>query len=139
MTPELLTLAASVVALPGWRWVPGMLLTTGGRGCQATVYADGGILLDLGDGSEVTNELGDGGRRLTRPEESERDDPADAPLPDLTDAATGGCMLAMLGPCSVSSVPGSIKLSASDIQVLYASTLAEACASLALARGRWAT
>lgn len=143
MTPDLLTLAAFVVALPGWRWMPGMLADDSDRIHDAIQMLDGRWHLHMTSGVTITNARNehDGWCRVLYSPVHEREVvyPSDAPLPDLDDAATGGCMLAMLGPCSVSSVPGSIKLSVSGIQVLYASTLAEACASLALARGVWSS
>lgn len=115
MTPDLLTLAASVVALPGWRWMPGMLSNHGAR------YLGGGLWIDASSAGAVFA------------------DPNQGEVPDLTDAATGGCMLAMLGPCRVwIDSEGDAWMQEAGLDPEPFRTLAEACARVALARGRWA-
>jgi len=61
MTDEMIALARRAVACRGWRWIPGMKLTTGLRLTESLVW-------------------------LTYPVD----------LPDLTDPATLGCLLALV-------------------------------------------
>ena len=75
MTDEMLALARRAVACKGWRWMPGMLTDEGRRVMR--VWPD-----DLGiKWSHLLD------NRVVRD--------ADA-LPDLTDAATIGCLLALV-------------------------------------------
>lgn len=141
MTPDLLDLARAVVALPGWRWMPaGILLTTGARVECADDHGDGRWVLWLSNGDTLDN-LGGQWQRSWHNEEREYVEitPTDAPLPDFTDAATGGCVLAMLGPCRVwIDSEGDAWMQEAGLDPEPFRTLAEACARVALARGRWA-
>ena len=76
MTEAQLDLARRAVACKGWRWMPGMLDTTGGR---FICYAD------CGEAAWVRR-ADDGCEWL----------PVDERLPDLTDPATVGCLLALV-------------------------------------------
>lgn len=150
MTPELLTLADSVVALPGWRWMPGMLTRNGDRIKVAARYDDGRWRLDTSNNESIYNTGLDDAWKCNWYDIKtgrDREMAADAPLPDLTDAATGGCMLVMLGRCR--AVPGPLGVGGVAVEVFdmdarmwspeqRGATLAEACARVALARGRWA-
>ena len=78
MTPAELALARRAVACAGWRWVPGMRST-----CGRIVYAAGHVFA-------VGVYVGD---QRVRPSCSAL--PHDA-LPDLTDPATLGCLLALV-------------------------------------------
>ena len=128
MTPDLLTLARSVVALPGWRWMPGMLDTEGRR--VLAVGRDGLPCLWL-----TRHQYAVIGRDYTP--RGRREAWAQA-VPDLiTDAATGGCLLAMLGGQVGVAVADGSTMVAVDLQAGEGATLAEACARVALARGRW--
>lgn len=79
MSPELEALGRRAVAAPGWRWLPGMRATRG---------PDGWRLRGVGDGLAWDPEPEGWGYRS--PEW-----PAGA-LPDLSDAATVGCLLALV-------------------------------------------
>lgn len=142
MTPDILTLAASVVALPGWRWIPGMLLADGYRVVGSADYGDGMWALALSGGATLTNVNGEGWRRILGEEEGEMKESADAPLPDLTDAATGGGLLSLLGyerGCIYPWAEGyRWRITIKAPLEPPCATLAEACARVALARGRWA-
>lgn len=144
MTPDLLNLARAVTALPGWRWMPGMQTSVEDRIVDATQCVDGRWILDTNEGTVTNARAGHEGWRRTwydQAQEVEKNFAADAPLPDLTDAATGGCMLAMLGDVAVEQIDGKVCIiwppdgRAADRNV----TLAEACARVALARGGWRT
>ena len=144
MTPDLLTLAAFVVALPGWRWMPGMLTTDGDRVHDAIQMLDGRWHLHMTSGVTITNARNehDGWCRVLYSPVHEREviHPSDAPLPDLDDAATGGCMLAMLGRCEVYMFAHSVEVHhISTAAVGHGATLAESCARVALARGMWSS
>jgi len=76
MTPELEALARRAVACPRWRWLPGMRTLAGSR---VTVVEDEGAYILV---------LPTGWRQQILP-----DDPG---LPDLTDPATLGCLLALV-------------------------------------------
>ena len=121
MTPDLLALARAVIALPGWRWMPGMATQNKARVIEVNKH--GGLF-------HLYTALG------AIPAE-----PQWPYVPDLTDAATGGCMLAMLGDVAVEQIDGKVCIiwppdgRAADRNV----TLAEACARVALARGGWRT
>lgn len=76
MTPELEALARRAVACPRWRWLPGMRTLAGSR---VTVVEDGGayiLVLPKDWGQQIL--------------------PDDPGLPDLTDPATLGCLLALV-------------------------------------------
>ena len=135
MTPDLLTLTASVVALPGWRWMPGMLTTEGDR--VWGVGTDlGTLFLDLANRTALCFDEKHGWRRWLL--DGSPRTPCEPPLPDFTDAATGGCMLAMLDGQVGVAVGGDSTMVAVDLLSGEGATLAEACARVALARGRWA-
>lgn len=68
MTPEMIDLAKRAVACRGWRWMPGMLHGTQGEG-----------------GLKWTSRFSDLGLHV----DADR-------LPDLTDPATLGCLLALV-------------------------------------------
>ena len=76
--------AATAVGLPGWRWREGVATLGGGR----VTWVDSHELMDV-DTLELVAVPGgvpfDGEQRLR------------TPLPDVDDAATAGCLLAMLG------------------------------------------
>ena len=77
MTPELFDLARRAVACPKWKWVPGMLAATPPDAVWREIGADR---------VRVTSDWEAGG-------------PCGAPsqaLPDLTDPATLGCLLALV-------------------------------------------
>lgn len=71
MTDEQIALARRAVACKGWRWMPGMLVDSGG-----TIYRM----------TEKTIALGCGSPEFQR----------EYMRPDLTDAATLGCLLALV-------------------------------------------
>jgi len=79
MTEEQIALAKRAVACKGWRWMPGMLTT-----CDLRVV-DGGDDYAIGHRSGPTK---DGGGWY--------DGEAAGLLPDLTDPATMGCVLALV-------------------------------------------
>ena len=78
MTPDTLDLARRAVACPGWRWMPGMRDTDGWRILRGE-EASGGASLASADGELMHD------RSLSL-----------RVLPDLTDAATLGCLLALV-------------------------------------------
>jgi hypothetical protein len=89
MTPEIEALARRAVACPRWRWMPGMLDqhdrrvldTNTGRNLGVPVWWTDAICCDCLEMYEDPNKA--------------RSEWADA-LPDLTDAATLGCLLALV-------------------------------------------
>ena len=119
MTHALLDLASAVVALPGWRWMPGMRAMP-----QPGMIA---VPVRLCDDKRIGYH-------------DEHDWPHDLGLrvPDLTDPATGGCMLAMLGPCNVYLSDEGARIDHKDVLLtIHSATLAQVCARVALALGRW--
>jgi len=78
MTADALDLARCAVACPGWRWVPGMLDTDGWRILRGE---------DEDAGASLSNAAGEmmHDRSLSL-----------SVLPDLTDPATLGCLLALV-------------------------------------------
>ena len=78
MTADALDLARRAVACPGWRWMPGMLDTDGWRILRGE---------DEDAGASLSNAAGEmmHDRSLSL-----------RVLPDLTDAATLGCLLALV-------------------------------------------
>lgn len=77
MTPELDALARRAVACPRWRWMPGML----------AALSEGMVTSPL----RLTDE-----RRLHYPDEYDWPHDLGLRLPDLTDPATVGCLLALV-------------------------------------------
>jgi hypothetical protein len=76
MTPDLVDLALRAVACKGWRWMPGMLTDDGTTVCS---QSDDGYLLIAGSEGSCVSWWPIGGH-----------------LPDLTDPATVGCLLALV-------------------------------------------
>lgn len=119
MTPDLRDLARDVVAIPGWKWLPGMLVNVAGLTLRARRADD--VLPWLTTAGEVRA------------------------YPDLTDPATCGVLLDLLGPdgpaagwdvnyddegrCAVSSYSAGV--------TGVGRTLGEACCRVAVAMGRW--
>ena len=113
MTPDLRTLAAAVIALPGWEWPAGMCVTNanGLRVWTQSIYSS---MPDW--------------------------------LPDLTDPATGGALLALMeraepglelarslgGPWCALASPDAAEWVTGE-----GATFGEAIARLALKRGGW--
>lgn len=96
MTEEQLALARRAVACKGWRWMPGMAIAEMGLGCTSGLFiCDHGRVLDVRD---------DDGMQMVSASEYPYDDDgipeyrwADAThVPDLTDPATLGCLLALV-------------------------------------------
>lgn len=81
MNIALTAAAERLITLPGFRWMPGMVTTDEYRVITCSDY--GSFLVSGGDGAFWTDSLG---------------------LPDLTDPATLGCVLAMV--CDAWSDPG---------------------------------
>lgn len=143
MTPDLISLAASITVLPKWRWMPGMLTRNGDRIKVAAQYDDGRWRLDTSNSESIySTGLGDAWKCNWYDINTgyDRGMAADAPLPDFTDAATGGCMLEMLGRCEVYMFANSVVVHhISTAAVGNGATLAEACARVAQARGVWSS
>jgi hypothetical protein len=120
-------LARAIVKLPGWRWMPGM------RSLDKTMGPARVVLVRAsGDHYVIKEQREVDGFRL-----------AAEGWPDLTDAATGGCLLELLGDavrhghlCSdgwlIEYVNGGAGMPQAD-----GSTLGAACARVALALGHW--
>ena len=124
------------VSLPGWRWLPGMLVvdTASNPAYRFTgrAWDDGGVVSDDGDGLNL--------ECICRVE-----------WPDPDDPATAGCLLALLlPPPSLGHVTQVLPpMTASrghwvvtvDTQwgrhTVHASTLGRACIAAASALGRW--
>ena len=83
MTPELEALARRAVACPRWRWMPGMLVTSMGR----IIEVDGDLV------SAFEHPWIDGQFEFRKLDSDCAYVPA---LPDLTDFATLGCLLALV-------------------------------------------
>lgn len=141
MTPALLTLtlARQLVALPGFRWTPGMLAvgnpgtTFEGAWCRILTASDDGRVYSWTDedSNVVTSDYG------------ALDTYMDA-IPDLTDPATGGELLNLIRPndrwriemsngyTAHVTVPGDTVFA----RATKCLTLAEACARVLVALGR---
>ena len=78
MTYDMIDIAKRAVACRGWRWMPGMRTL----GAWRVVDADE-------TGIDATTDMGDAWRGKTLP-------PIMSSLPDLTDPATLGCLLALV-------------------------------------------
>ena len=79
MTDDLIALARRAVACKGWRWMPGMLTSNGGR--VFAVDEDGSCRLDFGAEEVPFWCTPETMRKMT---------------PDLSDPATLGCLLALV-------------------------------------------
>ena len=123
MTPDLRTLAAAIVALPGWEWRPGMrAIFPSGQGVHVQA---------LGAPSGICGA------------------PPAMCLPDLTDPATGGALLTLmeraepeleLSRCgSQKDAPWCVLTSPDAVKWITGkgATFGEAVARLALKRGGW--
>lgn len=151
MSPDLSRLARDVAALSGWRWMLGMTSIDGWLIVGAD-YADDGSI----KGIAAMDERGDFSRwimvdgclcgnwlPIIGPIPASKPLPA-APL--LTDPATAGCLLFLLGD-AVSTVYGPGEEGSWQVSVYrdgaghdeprHGITLGEACARAALALGRW--
>jgi hypothetical protein len=97
MTPELEALARRAVACPRWRWMPGMLVTSMGR----IIEVDGDLV------SAFEHPWIDGQFEFRKLDSDCAYVPA---LPDLTDFATLGCLVALVreahGPSAVARLVG---------------------------------
>lgn len=88
--PNFLDLARLAVTLPGWRWMPGMLATFRGNWTQSTQMEARVEIQRSSDGT-----AGDPGYAdLGSSDPGFEPLPPDA-LPDLSDPATKGCLLAL--------------------------------------------
>ena len=117
------------VALPGWRWMPGM-------------HTPEGVVREV--------ERQDDGEWLIWVGQRDQWEPASRMMPSCDDPATAGCLLALLGPeaahmtTAVFIRPGAVEI---DLlvgpTVVYRGagpvrTLGRACIAAAEALGRWA-
>ena len=110
------------VGLPGWRWMRGMSIAA--RGCDSEAIVDyPPSLIYVSDGG--TDERG------------YVDHNTDYPDPD--DAATAGCLLALLGSgVDTCSCGDGVDVTLVDRKVsAYAKTIGRACIATAEALGRW--
>lgn len=112
MTPDLLLLSRAVVALPGAP-APGRVWVLGDTDDDGGCRDDSGIRWAWDDEQREYR------------------------IPDLTDAATGGVMLAALGFFRGGRYGGTWRIEVENYSV-ETSTLAAACARVMVARGRWA-
>ena len=117
------------VELPGWRWMPGMLL----------INADGPVRIDAVDG-EVPGLL----RRCRWTNEVYVAEVRCGPSPDPDDPGTGGCLLALLGD----DAHGVRRMNGAWVALLPVGdsgrftwaprdSLGRACIALAEAIGKW--
>ena len=121
MTPDLVALASAVTLLPGWEWWPGMLAQTSTGRSMRLVQAE-----DIAPWLTTTGEV--------------------RAYPDLTDPATGGVLLDLLGPgwmvdAQVEGSPYVVYRRVTDRSWLgehwLGVTLAEACCRAAVVLRRW--
>ena len=128
--PDLTTLSRSLVALPGFAWRAGMLSACGWR-----VLMTLGPIIDASAGcsGEVARFRGDDVIRNALDVEA-----PSTWSPDLTDDATGGCLMALLGPTwSARRVLVDLWHVTDGTRTFYAGkTLAEAAARALVAIGR---
>ena len=119
MTSDSYGIASAAVALPGWRWLAGMRWHV--RRAPPLDDIAGYLVHPLPPGSH----------------------PYPGALPDLSDPATAGCLLALLGPAAsrVSLADGTDFACLSDHPVSAGPpppmTLGAACVAVALRCGRW--
>ena len=121
------------VMLPGWRWMPGMLVvdTASNPAYRFTgrAWDDGGVVSDDGDGLNL--------ECICRVE-----------WPDPDDPATAGCLLALLAPAGPRPYrrPGGLWVIVTRHRMtmpymepdrLQPHTLGRACIAAAAALGRW--
>jgi len=123
------------VALPGWRWMPGMLGAgpAGPRGGRKRAIITGTL---AGDGAPRAVDYR--GRRVPVWYVMGCDE-ADATI-DPDDPATAGCLLALLGSSVMSVEPaddGGWLVELYDLGVHHGTTLGRACIAAAEAIGRW--
>ena len=142
MTPDLRTLTEQAIALPGWKWLPGMLDDV--HKMRVTkVHAEIGAV-------ELLNSDTSGGRvTLFRSREDIR---RLEMRPDITDPATGGVLLWMMEQAEsgfeLARTPGEAHKDdpwcalaspdAAEWVTGYGATFGEAIARLAVKRGGWA-
>lgn len=138
MTPDPLDIARAALALPGWRWMPGMLATgpAGPRGGRKRARVESTFADDSTPKCVDFN-----GRRVPAAYAC-MCEPSEV-VPDLEDHATAGCLLALLGPeaYQVSIAHGTALACLSDHPVSAGPpppmTLGAACVAVALRCGRW--
>ena len=116
------------VSLPGWRWMPGMLVvdTASNPAYRFTgrAWDDGGVVSDDGDGLNL--------ECICRVE-----------WPDPDDPATAGALLALLGPLGLVmdalSKAGRMDIWSALMGALMHDppALGRACVAVAVALGRW--
>jgi len=122
MSPELIELAKAAAALPGWEWRRGMWIQTEEDGdCVWAPFTPC-------DPPWMTLDCSDRG-------------PGDDDVLDLTDPATGGALLGLLGPGVTTDRPSAWRVVVREgghvVAAERGATLGEACARAALALGRW--
>lgn len=136
MTPELYALAAQIIALPGWEWLPGMRVSRSGSKGIVYYIADGGVVVAVSRWVAPV---------LFRYMDDGSSDPlASELLPDLTDPATAGAMLGMLSKqlvqAQVTPDGWRVVMVFTDLNPSVSArgaTLGEAIARLVVARGGW--
>ena len=91
MTPEMIELAKRAVACKGWRWMPGMRAVGKYPGYPVRIH-------DFGENVQDTDDMLAADKWLPWQQPTEYGDHKyDGPyLPDLTDPATLGCLLALV-------------------------------------------
>lgn len=131
--------AQAAIALPGWRWMPGMLAMSYIDGPPGACVECGGPTIGGGcpAGCWEFGYASDGAVRSVRSLIGEADDDA---WPDPRDPATAGCLLALL-PGERLTVEGGDSVSIREADGSFSSgqgrTLGLAVIRCALDRGRW--